>query len=98
MLPDPCTRIDNPPQKIHHQQFYTEKKSENFFYLRKLPVKSVSWGTEVFTVAEIVLPLLTKQVFTITQMSGMCWNLWDWIGLCQGHMHIQIREGAAVPN
>ena len=73
MLPDSCMRIENPEKYIISN--FAQKKLENFFILRKLPVKSVSQGTEVFMVVEIVLPLLTKQVFTITQTSGTCWNL-----------------------
>ena len=41
----------------------------------KSPIKSVSQGIEVYMVDEITLPLLIEQVFTRTQMSGMCWNL-----------------------
>ena len=41
----------------------------------KSPLGLVSRGIEVYTVVKILLPLLTEQVFTGTQMSGMCWNL-----------------------
>ena len=42
-------------------------------------------------VEDIPLPLLIKQVFSGTQMSGMCWKFMRLNMFMSGHMHIQIR-------
>ena len=49
--------------------FYTEKRQD------KVAIRVSKSGIEVYTVVKVLLPLLTEQVFTETQMSGTCWNL-----------------------